>query len=675
MSGKRNPHSGEVKPSIARSNIRPFLTWAWLSSGLEKSISPERLAAEHLFTIMEDIDRHLRRQNEHSYTCAPEATLAELQGSILSIQVDQQSIPRSDATNHAIYAPLADLNFALGTIQELSSPVSIMKQNALLEDATLYAQKGAVQAVLKEIVIITQDFVGLFIPCTLQHTVSKKIWGSLSSLIKSATAISTDQEERARSNYLIRPPDIHFMKKRKIDEPRQPLQSCSACREGHIYRTAQEASMHLLRTHFIGNDNLSLPQLAKFHRTHRHWVRTEDQVRKELFNKQQLRLLRLCLNYIKILDARADKIHQGLMLEERDDLAGYQLPNDLVDCFETTALFVMQSATALSITEAEMRRWQYAPGLSLEEVKTTAIETALDRLGELGQATQASMTRAEKTLALSDPETNMLSMGAAGPELLVCVLLRNVQRQQLLEGVDLDLNQLYQQYTSKLQYQINQFPRKRLLRDIHALQEELSVVQMVNQWQQKAFENFVRVLNYRSFENPTPSRIAMFPPEAEDLKVVLDNLRTKAAELEALENRTQYLREQLKQSVEILEEDHGKAILVFTMITTIFLPLSFVTSFFGMNTADIRNTNRSQGYFWAITVPVTGGIVFAAVLLAYHGDKLYDWTLQRIYRFAEHRSGSSIADRHARRERTSASFQVSPRAWNSRSRWKPSKQR
>jgi hypothetical protein len=40
-----------------------------------------------------------------------------------------------------------------------------------------------------------------------------------------------------------------------------------------------------------------------------------------------------------------------------------------------------------------------------------------------------------------------------------------------------------------------------------------------------------------------------------------------------LENRTQYLREQLKQSVEILEEDHGKAILVFTMITTIFLPL------------------------------------------------------------------------------------------------------
>jgi hypothetical protein len=65
----------------------------------------------------------------------------------------------------------------------------------------------------------------------------------------------------------------------------------------------------------------------------------------------------------------------------------------------------------------------------------------------------------------------------------------------------------------------------------------------------------------------------MFPAEAENLNAGLKTLQSKAIELGALETRTQYLREQLKQSVEILEEDHGKAILVFTMITTIFLPL------------------------------------------------------------------------------------------------------
>jgi hypothetical protein len=55
-----------------------------------------------------------------------------------------------------------------------------------------------------------------------------------------------------------------------------------------------------------------------------------------------------------------------------------------------------------------------------------------------------------------------------------------------------------------------------------------------------------------------------------------------------------------------------------------------------MNTADIRNTDRSQGFFWAIAVPVTAGIVFAAVLLAYHGDKLYDRISQTTHRFRDH---------------------------------------
>jgi hypothetical protein len=182
----------------------------------------------------------------------------------------------------------------------------------------------------------------------------------------------------------------------------------------------------------------------------RYWVRTEDQVRKELFNKHQLRLLQICLNYLKVLYNRADKIHQGISLEDQGDLAKYQLPNDLVDCFEATALFIMQSAMSLKTTKNEMNSWQHVPGISFEELQTPAIEAALERLGELGQSAQTSMTRAEKILALSDPETSMMSMGVAGPELLVAVVLHNLQKRPLLQDVDMDVNQLYQEYTSKL---------------------------------------------------------------------------------------------------------------------------------------------------------------------------------------------------------------------------------
>jgi hypothetical protein len=161
-------------------------------------------------------------------------------------------------------------------------------------------------------------------------------------------------------------------------------------------------------------------------------------------------LLRICLNYLNNLVARAEKIRLGITHEGTTDLGRYQLPDDLVNCFEATALFLMQTATSFIAIKDEMRKWQYVPGTAIEELKTSTIQCALDKLGELGMAAQASMTKAEKTLALSGLETNTISMGTTSPELLLVVLLQNVEKKRLLAGVDLDANQLYQEYTSRL---------------------------------------------------------------------------------------------------------------------------------------------------------------------------------------------------------------------------------
>jgi hypothetical protein len=92
-----------------------------------------------------------------------------------------------------------------------------------------------------------------------------------------------------------------------------------------------------------------------------------------------------------------------------------------------------------------------------------------------------------------------------------------------------------------------------------------------------------------------------------------------------LREKSQLLKEQVKQTIEILEEDHGKAIRVFTFVTLLFLPLSFVTSFMGMNVTDIRETEFSQKIFWATGLPVTLSVVILAVLYAYRGEALQDW--------------------------------------------------
>lgn len=47
------------------------------------------------------------------------------------------------------------------------------------------------------------------------------------------------------------------------------------------------------------------------------------------------------------------------------------------------------------------------------------------------------------------------------------------------------------------------------------------------------------------------------------------------------------------------------AIYAFTIVTIVFLPLSAISSIFGMNTADVRDMGSGQWLYWAVALPVT----------------------------------------------------------------------
>ena len=74
----------------------------------------------------------------------------------------------------------------------------------------------------------------------------------------------------------------------------------------------------------------------------------------------------------------------------------------------------------------------------------------------------------------------------------------------------------------------------------------------------------------------------------------------------------------------IIAGSNNKAILVFTVVTIIFLPLSFFTSYFGMNIENTSAFLRDQGRFWAICGPITF-VVVAFTLIYGFQDRLYGW--------------------------------------------------
>jgi len=88
--------------------------------------------------------------------------------------------------------------------------------------------------------------------------------------------------------------------------------------------------------------------------------------------------------------------------------------------------------------------------------------------------------------------------------------------------------------------------------------------------------------------------------QADPISQLLENLNREYNDMFDLRESTSSVIERTIKLVNLRLEDHGKAILVFTVVTVIFLPLSFISSYFGMNFADIRDMEERHGFFWIV---------------------------------------------------------------------------
>jgi membrane protein YqaA with SNARE-associated domain len=63
---------------------------------------------------------------------------------------------------------------------------------------------------------------------------------------------------------------------------------------------------------------------------------------------------------------------------------------------------------------------------------------------------------------------------------------------------------------------------------------------------------------------------------------------------------------------------HGRIILLFTVVTIIFLPMSFLTGWFSMNAKDLNNSKLGLGFIAAIIFPISIAITVFALALAFN---------------------------------------------------------
>ncbi|KAF2170197.1 hypothetical protein M409DRAFT_19800 [Zasmidium cellare ATCC 36951] len=212
-----------------------------------------------------------------------------------------------------------------------------------------------------------------------------------------------------------------------------------------------------------------------------------------------------------------------------------------------------------------------------------------------------------------------------------------------------------------LQYRLHRSPSTKLVMDLIACQEELYIVIQITEEQIEMIQDLQTTLDtgeatteaeapspasrrrvsatYGDFdEYDSPRRLVTRRSTyrqlstsvlSDPLAQLLDNLQRELADLRDLRDNTDRLVNRTIQLVNIRLEDHGKAILVFTVVTIVFLPLNFVSSFFGMNFSDIRDMDRTQWLFWAVAICVTVGVVTSSIVLAFSGgaivEKMHMW--------------------------------------------------
>ena len=138
-------------------------------------------------------------------------------------------------------------------------------------------------------------------------------------------------------------------------------------------------------------------------------------------------------------------------------------------------------------------------------------------------------------------------------------------------------------------------------------------------------------LNPKTFGTPSITRKLRYDFECKAIDEILIKLGEQMKNCDELTGRAKSLAIQNVQLVETFQDDSSKAIFVFTVVTVLFLPMSFVSSFFGMNVIGLSATTTTLKHFWVIALPLTFGIVIPSTLIALKGEEVY-FGIARMYR-------------------------------------------
>ncbi|KAL7801053.1 hypothetical protein V8C43DRAFT_326182 [Trichoderma afarasin] len=504
------------------------------------------------------------------------------------------------------------------------------------------------KTLVKQLVGMSQQIVWSFIPNTggsRIHTLMKRLWGCVDIMCLQLLWEESQRGHDSECTYIIR--NFSSQVKKMEHKRRKPISGkihylvYGDCKAARPYQSAKDALDHLHEKHIDCQHGGSERPYDDpcYVWLHRIWHDGYP------IRSSRDGLLGIMEDFIEELSYISDYVRELHNMTARDSSASDAvstppLSGNITHAFQQIVKMFVFRSKQLSLVN---RRRDLISGSSLENFPLIQridrkIEELLSLEMDANERIIDLLESAKKDIFLSGigSHSEMLEAESVRVQFLALAFMSGIQRPLLQPSfmgrsyVKDTLLQLYKEYTSRLHFQANNRPRKRVFLDIHGLEEELQALDKLVDSQESCLYNVLTVIDPLTSRYTTETRLREFRAEVQYGNVQLHQLIDRRREIDNLATRLWILKDQVKQTIEIMEEDHGKAIRVFTVVTLFFLPLSFVSSFLGMNTVDVRDSNWNQQIFWITGIPMTVVVLSLAWIYGYKGEEIRDWMIHRM---------------------------------------------
>ncbi|KAI4148539.1 MAG: hypothetical protein LQ341_001543 [Variospora aurantia] len=312
-------------------------------------------------------------------------------------------------------------------------------------------------------------------------------------------------------------------------------------------------------------------------------------------------------------------LHLGVHFERYKDSPSEQAEYE--DEISTSAILEESMVSALRTIFSLLIEAVREAGLASS---STLGDVLPDRVARYGNEACQLLTKArDQLIAEATGTIPERDVGAVvTPEVIFIKFIERLARGVYGSGT-VDVINILEECLEQLALRVEKHSSRRLLQKLNAFEEEVDIISEVLRQQINVLVQLRHCLDPDKFEPPTIARKMRFKFEKQGIERILCHIEEQLKYCRELRERAKVLAVQNVQLVETLADDNSRAIFVFTFITVLFLPLSFVAGFFGMNLAGIADSTSTVSHFWYIAVPFTVGILVMCAIFVAWGETIW----------------------------------------------------